>query len=59
VVNFCSKYKITNQFSTSNHPQGNIQAEISNHTILDSLCKSLGKAKGKWVEKLLGVLWAY
>jgi len=31
----------------------------ANSTILDSLCKSLGKAKGKWVEQLPGVLWAY
>ena len=28
-------------------PQGNGQAEINNRTILDSLWKSLGKAKGK------------
>ena len=41
------------------YPQGNDQAEISNRIILDSLCKSLGKAKGKWVEKLPVVLWAY
>jgi len=58
-ANFCSKYKITHRFSTPYYPQGNGQVEISNHTILDSLCKSLGKAKSKWVEKLPGVLWAY
>ena len=40
-------------------PQANGQAEISNRTVLDNLCKSLNKAKGKWVEKLSGVLWAY
>ena len=41
------------------YPQGNGQAEINNRTIFDSLCKSLGKAKCKWVEQLSGVLWAY
>jgi len=30
----------------------------SNHTVLDNLCKSMDNAKGKWVEKLHGVLWA-
>jgi len=47
---FYAKYMITHLFSTLYYPQGNSQAEISNRTILDSLCKSLGKAKGKWVE---------
>jgi len=28
-------------------------------TIFDSLSRSLDKVKGKWVEKLPGVLWAY
>ena len=59
VTSFCSKYKITYRFSTPYYPQGNSQAEISNRTILDSLCKSLDRAKGKWAEKLPGVLWAY
>ena len=36
------------------YSQGSGEAEIRNHTILDSLCKSLDKAKDKWV-----VLWAY
>jgi len=44
---------------TPYYPQGNDQAEISNRTILDSLWKILDKAKGKWVEKLSGVLWAH
>jgi len=59
VATFCAKYKITYQFSILYYSQGNDQAETSNHTILDSLCKSLGKAKGKWVKRLPGVLWAY
>jgi len=28
-------------------------------TISNSLCKSLDRVQGKWVEKLPGVLWAY
>jgi len=59
VASFYPKYKITHRFSTLYYPRGNTQAEISNHTILDSLRKSLSKAKGKWIEKLPGVLWAY
>ena len=59
VATLCTKYKIAHQFSIPYYSQGNGQVEISNHTILDSLCKSLGKTKGKWVEKLIGVLWAY
>ena len=59
VASLCAKYKITHQFSTPYYPQDNGQAEISNHTIVDSLYKSLDKAKGKWVEKLPKVLWAY
>jgi len=47
VAVFCAKYKITCQFSTPYYPQGNGQAEINNRTILDSMCKSLSKTKGK------------
>ena len=59
VANFCSKYKIVTRFSTPYYPQGNGQAEINNRINLDNLCKSLDRAKGKWAEKLSGVLWAY
>ena len=59
VATFCAKYKIGYWFSTPYYPQGNGQAKINNRTILNSLCKTLGKAKGKWVEQLSGVLWAY
>ena len=58
VANFYSKYKIAHLLSTPNYFQGNGQVEISNRIILDRLCKSLGKAKGKWVE-IPGVLWVY
>jgi len=55
----CSKYIIAHRFSTLYYPQGNGQVEISNHTILDSMCKSLDRGRGKWAEKLPGMLWAY
>ena len=59
VASFCGKYKIIYQFSSPYYSQDNGQAEISNRTILDNLCKSLDKAKIKWVEKLSEILWAY
>jgi hypothetical protein len=59
VTNFCAKYKIKHFFSTPYYPQGNGQAEVSNRTLMNSLTRSLDRAKGKWVEKLPGVLWAY
>jgi len=52
------KYNIVHQFSSTYYPC-NGQAEISNRTILDNLCKSLDKAKGKWAKKLPGVLRVY
>jgi len=45
VASFCSKYKITHSFFTPYYPQGNGQTEINNHTIFNSLCKSLDKRK--------------
>jgi len=36
---------ISYQFFIPYYSQGNGQAEISNQTILDSICKSLDKAK--------------
>jgi len=59
VASFYDKYKITHRFSSPYYSQGNDQAKISNRAILNNLYKILGKAKGKCIEKLLGVLWAY
>ena len=59
IASFCAKYKITYRFSTFYYPQSNGQTKIINRTILDKLCKSLDKVKGKLVEKLSGVLWTY
>ena len=56
---FCQELKIKNLYSTPRYPQSSGQAEASNKTLLTALKKRLDSAKGKWVEELLGVLWAY
>ena len=48
-----------NIYSTPQYPQSNSIAEIMNKTLLDYLKKMLTSAKGKWVDKLPIVLWAY
>ena len=56
---FCSELKIKNLYSTPRYPQGNDQVEASNKTLLSALKKSPHSVKGKWVDELPGVLWAY
>ena len=55
----CSDNKIKFYNSTPCYPQSNGQAEASNKVILDGIKKRLEKAKGKWVEELPQVLWAF
>ena len=57
--NFCQELKIKNLYSTSRYPQSNGLVEASNKTLLTALKKRLDSAKGKWVDELPGVLWAY
>ncbi|RVX08185.1 hypothetical protein CK203_017762 [Vitis vinifera] len=57
--NFCSELNIRNSYSTSRYPQSNGQAEATNKTLINALKKRLEQAKGKLVEELPGVLWAY
>ena len=57
--NFCNELKIKNLYSTLWYPQSIGQAEASNKTLLSSLKKRMHLAKGKWVDELPGVLWAY
>ncbi|CAL8990807.1 unnamed protein product [Prunus brigantina] len=59
ITAFFAKYKIKQHLSTPRYPQGNGQAEASNKVILDCLKKRVEGAKGKWVDELPGVLWAY
>ncbi|XP_043710400.1 uncharacterized protein LOC122659344 [Telopea speciosissima] len=41
------------------YPQANGQVEVTNRTLLEGVKKRLQGAKGKWVEELPSVLWAY
>ena len=56
---FCKQYGIKNHFFMPAYPLGNGQAESSNKTLLNGIKKRLEKAKGRWVEELSSVLWAY
>ncbi|RVW39249.1 Gag-Pol polyprotein [Vitis vinifera] len=57
--NFCSELNIRNSYFTPRYPQSNGQAEATNKTLITALKKMLEQAKGKWVEELPDVLWAY
>ena len=57
--NFYQELKIKNLYPTPRYPQSNGQEEASNKTLLTALKKRLDVAKGKWVDELPGVLWAY
>ena len=57
--NLCQELKIKNLYSTPRYPQSNGQEKSSNKTLLTALKKQLDSAKGKWVDELPGVLWAY
>ena len=57
--NLCQELKIKNLYSTPRYQQSNGLAEASNKTLLTALKKRLDSAKGKWVDELPGVLWAY
>ena len=56
---YCCELGITNMYSTPAYPQGNRQAEAVNKVIVSGLKKRLDDTKGRWVEELLHVLWAY
>ena len=56
---FSQELKKKNLYSTPRYPQSNGQIEASNKTLSTALKKRLDSAKGKWVEELPGVLWAY
>ena len=57
--NFCSELNIRNSYSTPRYPQSNGPADATNKTLIAALKKRLEQAKGKWVEELPSILWAY
>ncbi|KAI5327474.1 hypothetical protein L3X38_026870 [Prunus dulcis] len=59
ITAFFAKFKIKQHLSTPRYPQGNGQVETSNKVILDCLKKKLEGVKGKWVDEVLRILWAY
>lgn len=52
-------FGIRNVYSSVGYPQANGQAEVTNKVIVDGLKKRLEQAKGRWVEELPAILWAY
>ena len=58
-MGFCAELGIKNYYSSSAHPQSNGQAEVTIRTLKAALKTKLEDLKGKWVEYLLEVLWAY
>ena len=57
--NFCAELGIKNYYSSLAHSQSNGQAEVTIRTLKAALKTKLENLKGKWVEYLPEVLWAY
>ena len=55
----CAELGIKNYYSSPAHPQSNGQAEVTIRTLKAALKTKLEDLKGKWVEYLPEVLWAY
>ena len=58
-TDFYAKLGIKNYYSSPAHPQSNGQAEVTIRTLKAALKTKLEDLKGKWVEYLPEVLWAY
>ena len=56
---FCAELEIMNYYSSPAHPQSSGQAEVTIRTLKAALKTKLEDLKGKWVEYLPEVLWAY
>ena len=56
---FCAELGIKNYYSSLAHLQSNGQAEVTIRTLKAALKTKLEDIKGKWVEYLPEVLWAY
>ena len=56
---FCAELGIKNYYSSPAHLQSNCQAEVTIRNLKATLKTKLEDLKGKWVEYLPEVLWAY
>ena len=56
---FCAELGIKNYYSSLAYPQSNGQAKVTIRTLKAALKTKLEDLKGKWVEYLPEVLWAY
>ena len=56
---FCSNLGIKNKYFTPAYPQSNSQVEAINKAIVNGLKRRLEGTKGRWVEELPNILWAY
>ena len=56
---FCAEVRINNYYLAPAHPQFNGQAKVTIRTLKAALKTKLEDLKGKWVEYLPKVLWAY
>ena len=56
---FCAELEIRNYYSSPAHLQSNGQAEVTIRTLKAALKTKFEDLKGKWVEYLPEVLWAY
>ena len=56
---FCAELGIRNYYSSPAHPQSNGQAKVIIRTLKATLKTKREDLKGKWVEYLPEVLWAY
>ena len=56
---FCAELGIKNYYSSPAHPQSNGQEEVTIRTLKAVLKTKMENLKGKWVEYLPEVLWAY
>ncbi|KAL0433293.1 UNVERIFIED_CONTAM: hypothetical protein Slati_2663600 [Sesamum latifolium] len=56
---WCAQWKIKQIFMSVGNPKTNSHTEVSNCIILQNLKTKLGSSRSRWVDEILGVLWAY
>jgi len=56
---YYGRVSIKRFYSSSGQPKANEKTKVTNRMILNGIKKKLEDAKGKWVDELHSVLWAY